>query len=245
MSDFTKKTLVFLTLSLLSILSLSARNFEFSSGKSQNTLIELFTSQGCNSCPTADEWLNNFKDNPKLFKEIIPMAFHVDYWDTLDWKDSFSKKDYTARQKAHYDLGHLAQVYTPAILRNNKELKRGDLYNKNTTPEKLVGSLFVQIFGKNVFVRFKPINKKEKLTANIALLGIGFEEKIHFGENKGKRLLHDFVVLSHQQKIAKGNSNTWIMNLPTSKIKAKKYAVVVWLTEKNILDPIQITADWL
>lgn len=245
MHNFIKKILVFLILSILSILNVSARNFEFSSGKHQNTLIELFTSQGCNSCPPADEWLNNFKDNPKLFKEIIPMAFHVDYWDYLDWKDSFSKSDYSDRQKAHYDLGHLAQVYTPAILKNNKEVKRESLYNKNVSAKKIVGNLSVQVFGKNVFVRFKSTNKTKNLTANIALLGVGFEEKIHFGENKGKRLMHDFVVLSHQQKRAKGNSNTWIMDLPSSKIKAKKYAVAVWLTEKNLLDPVQITADWL
>lgn len=239
-----KKIFIFLLLSI-SILSISARNFEFSSGKKQNTLIELFTSQGCNSCPPADDWLNNFKDNPKLFKEIIPMAFHVDYWDDLGWKDSFSKKDHSDRQKAHYDLGNLAQVYTPAILRNNREIKRGGLYNKDTIAKKMVGDLSVQVFGKNVFVLFKPIGKNKKLTAHIALLGIGFEEKIHFGENKGKRLMHDFVVLNHQQKVTKSNGNTWVMTLPTTKIKAKKYAIAVWLTEKNILDSVQITADWL
>ena len=233
---------------LLLVLFLSgttfAKSFEFSSGESQNTLIELFTSQGCNSCPPADDWLSSFKDNPKLFKEIVPMAFHVDYWDSSDWKDSFSKNDYSLRQRAHFDLGHLAQVYTPAILKNNKEIQRGQLYSKKIA-KKLVGKLSVQVFNKSAFIVFKPSHKKKSLTVHIALLGMGFEEKIHFGENKGKRLMHDFVVLEHKQKTNKQTKNTWVMDLPTSKIKAKKYAIAVWITEKNILDPIQITGAWL
>jgi hypothetical protein len=217
-------------------------DIEFSSGDHQNLLIELFTSQGCSSCPPADNWLNSFKDNPQLFKKIIPMAFHVDYWDYLGWKDSFSKKDYSARQRAHYDVGHIVQVYTPVILKNNREIKRGDLYNKESF-KKLVGNLTVHILDKKVLITFDPTNKKKNLTAHVALLGIGFEEKIYFGENKDKRLMHDFVVLEHEQK--KSKENSWSIDLPTSKIKAKKYAIAVWVTDRHVLDLVQITADWL
>ena len=55
----------------------------FESGETQSTLIELFTSEGCSSCPPAEKWLSTLKSNPDLWKKIVPVAFHVDYWDRL------------------------------------------------------------------------------------------------------------------------------------------------------------------
>src|SRR5436309_1755963 len=55
----------------------------FESGETQSTLIELFTSEGCSSCPPAEKWLSGLKSNQDLWKKIIPVAFHVDYWDRL------------------------------------------------------------------------------------------------------------------------------------------------------------------
>ncbi len=53
------------------------------SGSKKAILLELFTSEGCSSCPPADEWINSFEKNDKLFKELVPVVFHVDYWDRL------------------------------------------------------------------------------------------------------------------------------------------------------------------
>jgi len=63
----------------------------FTSPSQQTTLLELYTSEGCSSCPPADQWLSTLKNNPRLWKEIIPVAFHVDYWNDLGWKDEFSR----------------------------------------------------------------------------------------------------------------------------------------------------------
>src|SRR6476660_686425 len=71
----------------------------FESGDTQSMLIELFTSEGCSSCPPAEKWLSALKSNQDLWKKIVPVAFHVDYWDRLGWRDRFAKPDFTSRQQ--------------------------------------------------------------------------------------------------------------------------------------------------
>ena len=70
----------------------------FSSPVQQATLIELYTSEGCSSCPPADSWLSQFKDNEHLWTQIVPVSFHVDYWDNLGWRDRFSSAEFSRRQ---------------------------------------------------------------------------------------------------------------------------------------------------
>src|SRR5712692_2905929 len=73
----------------------------FESGATQTTLLELFTSEGCSSCPAAEKWLSQFKTNSDLWKRIVPVAFHVDYWDNLGWPDRFAKAEFTDRQRRY------------------------------------------------------------------------------------------------------------------------------------------------
>jgi hypothetical protein len=76
----------------------------FESGEVQNSLIELFTSEGCSSCPPAEKWISALKSNQDLWKKTVPVAFHVDYWDRLGWRDRFAKPEFTSRQQ-HYAAG--------------------------------------------------------------------------------------------------------------------------------------------
>src|ERR1700747_379835 len=73
----------------------------FESGPAQVSLLELYTSEGCSSCPPAEAWLGGPSSNGALWKAVVPVAFHVDYWDNLGWKDEFSSRDFTQRQR-HY-----------------------------------------------------------------------------------------------------------------------------------------------
>lgn len=66
-----------------------ASNWSVESPPEQAYLLELFTSQGCSSCPPADAWLSRLKQDPELFKRVVPVAYHVTYWDYLGWKDPF------------------------------------------------------------------------------------------------------------------------------------------------------------
>ena len=65
----------------------------FESGPQRTHLLELFTSEGCSSCPPAEAWLSKLKADPRLWKDFVPLAFHVDYWDHLGWRDPFAAKE--------------------------------------------------------------------------------------------------------------------------------------------------------
>src|SRR5213592_2697372 len=93
----------------------------FESGKTQTSLIELFTSEGCSSCPPAEKWMSALKTNPDLWKKVVPIAFHVDYWDHLGWRDRFSKPQFTERQRRYAAAWGGDSIYTPGFVLNGRE----------------------------------------------------------------------------------------------------------------------------
>ena len=78
-------------------------------------LVELFTSEGCSSCPPADRWLSGLTQDKRLWRDIVPLAFHVDYWDQLGWRDRFSSAANTDRQRRLAAAGNANGVYTPGF----------------------------------------------------------------------------------------------------------------------------------
>jgi len=93
------------------------------SGDRKARLIELFTSQGCSSCPPAEKWLNAFSEKKGLWTEYVPVAFHVDYWNWLGWKDVFSRRENSERQRRHQKENHLSSAYTPCFVIDGREWK--------------------------------------------------------------------------------------------------------------------------
>jgi hypothetical protein len=71
------------------------------SGPQRVSSIELYTSEGCGSCPPAEQWLSGLRNDSRLWRVLAPVAFHVDYWDRLGWKDRFAQFAFTARQYAY------------------------------------------------------------------------------------------------------------------------------------------------
>src|SRR6266513_2772180 len=100
---------------------LSADSFQFQSDATQTSLLELYTSEGCSSCPPAEAWLSRLKESPKIWKNFVPVAFHVDYWDRLGWKDSFATAEWTKRQRLYAANWNAQSVYTPAFVLNGRE----------------------------------------------------------------------------------------------------------------------------
>src|SRR5437762_7982575 len=105
---------VVLTLSCALPIRADDRGFE--SAPQRTHLIELFTSQGCSSCPPAEAWLSNLKNEPRLWQDFVPLAFHVDYWDHLGWRDLFASKLWTERQADYSARWKAETVYTPAFV---------------------------------------------------------------------------------------------------------------------------------
>src|ERR1700712_4295101 len=76
------------------------------SGENRVHLLELYSSEGCSSCPPAESWLGELRTAPGLWRDFVPVAFHVNYWDRLGWRDRFASKEYTARQYAYSSQWH-------------------------------------------------------------------------------------------------------------------------------------------
>ena len=83
-------------------------------------VVELYTSEGCNSCPPADRWLSTLKNRT----DVLPLAFHVDYWDRLGWTDRFASPAWTARQHEAGARGGARFAYTPQVLVDGRDWKR-------------------------------------------------------------------------------------------------------------------------
>ena len=98
-----------------------AHAIDFESGEHKVSLLELYTSEGCSSCPPADRWLSDLKNHHQLWKNVVPVAFHVDYWDYIGWQDRFADGRYSQRQRDFAREQSLTTVYTPGFILNGKE----------------------------------------------------------------------------------------------------------------------------
>ncbi|MGB0866623.1 MAG: DUF1223 domain-containing protein, partial [Granulosicoccaceae bacterium] len=93
----------------------------FESSVEQVQLIELYTSEGCSSCPPADKHLSRLMSDEGLWRERIPLAFHVDYWDYIGWEDPFAQRQFSNRQRTHQITGAVRSIYTPGWVVDGKE----------------------------------------------------------------------------------------------------------------------------
>src|SRR5712672_3020028 len=169
----------------------------FESGDTQSSLIELFTSEGCSSCPPAEKWLSALKSSSDLWKKAVPVAFHVDYWDHLGWRDRFAKPEFTSRQHRYAAAWGGDSVYTPGFVVNGKEWRGWFGGNGIPTTSIKVGVLRVSLGdgGKLTATFVSETTQPRTLTLNVALLGNDLESDVKRGENSGRKLRHDFVVL--------------------------------------------------
>ena len=238
MFKFTKFSLI------LSILCLSqtaySQEIEYKSGNKQVALIELYTSQGCSSCPPADKWLNSLQDEPGLWTEFVPVAFHVDYWDYLGWKDSFSKSEYSNRQRLHRKQGNVGVVYTPGFFLNGEEWRSRFGRDAPSSGEP-ASELNATLSGNTLAVNY-PSN--HSLTLNVGILGFGYQTSIERGENSNRVLHEDFVLLSHTKHSS--TDGTWNITLPENvSPSTEKYGLAIWVNDGNNLQPLQTTGGWL
>ena len=191
---------IIVTLWCLSLVAFA--DISVQSQKKQSVMVELFSSQGCSSCPPAEEWLNSFIDNPDLWTKYVPLSFHVNYWDQLGWKDPFATVEFTQRQYAYKKQGYTSGVYTPGFLINSKEWR--GWFDKSKSDITLSKASVLLLSSKNSLI-FVNYNTSGQFEAHVALLGFGLETEVLKGENKGKTLEHDFVVLDMQSVRMKGS----------------------------------------
>lgn len=207
----------------------------FESSPARVALVELFTSEGCSSCPPADAWLSALKSDPALWKKFVPVAFHVDYWNGLGWPDRFASAEFTVRQRSYAAAWHGDSVYTPCVVLNGREFSQwrsGLQLDDKSAP----GVLKATLENGRVKIQFNGSGATE---AHVALLGADISSEVKAGENRGRTLIHNFVVLSHES-----GSLNHVFTLPQSR-EGAHHALTVWVTAKETTAPIQATGGWL
>lgn len=169
------------------------------SGAQRAVLLELYTSEGCDSCPPADRRLSQFGSQTEYAGRVVPLAFHVDYWDRLGWVDRFASPLHTRRQYAMAGLAKSRLVYTPQFLRNGRDWRSGanplDAAGDARPGASIALELGAPTGGDLAIggeVRVAAANAAVEVY--LAVYENNLESQVRAGENAGKTLRHDYVV---------------------------------------------------
>ncbi len=112
-----------LLVGLLALSAQAADTITAKSGPRQTAVLELYTSEGCSSCPPADRWLSRLVELPPGEADVLALGFHVDYWDYLGWKDRFASREYSLRQRQLGANNRQRTIYTPEFFVNGREVR--------------------------------------------------------------------------------------------------------------------------
>ncbi len=225
----------------LATLAAPLRAATFESGETQTALLELYTSEGCSSCPPAEARLGKLRDDPGLWKQFVPVAFHVDYWDNLGWPDRFASPMFTRRQYDYAARWGTGTVYTPAFVQNGRE-------GTGAVPNPRTGRLRVETGpGGKLTVTFQPVDvPKVGFVTEIAPLANGITSDVRRGENAGHKLTHEFVALDLISAPLERRGGAWSASLVLpSKTIAPVSAVAVWVHATDDPGALQAVGGWL
>ena len=198
-----------LVVSLLALPAL-AGGCKAQSGDRTVALVELYTSEGCSSCPPADRWLSGLSSSGFTPDRVVPLALHVDYWDYIGWKDPYAKREFSQRQRKLSQLQRMALVYTPQVVLQGRDFPRwgspafeAAVAAINARPARARISL--EILGATA-VAFETKVSAELIGREqagdpalyLAVYENRLTSRVTAGENSGRSLTHDHVVLEWQ-----------------------------------------------
>ncbi|MEO8057199.1 MAG: DUF1223 domain-containing protein [Burkholderiales bacterium] len=168
------------------------------SGPGITPVVELYTSEGCSSCPPADQWLSRLKSDPG----IVALAFHVDYWDRLGWKDRFASAAYTLRQAQSQRSSGARFSYTPQVLVDGADRPEwGRIAAPLSIKGRPVANVEVSLAreGNHFSASVAPgAGAPPRLAAYWAVTEQGHVSMVKAGENDGATLKHDYVVRDYR-----------------------------------------------
>ncbi|GGD07801.1 DUF1223 domain-containing protein [Hyunsoonleella pacifica] len=204
-------------------------------------VLELFTSQGCSSCPPADELLDNVQTENE--DKIIALSYHVDYWNYIGWKDPFSKAIFTEKQKAYGKKFYSSSIYTPQVVVNGKEHFVGSNASKMKDKIKLYSKSLPSnsIAISNLKRKDSDINFDYTVTGTITdkvlRLILVIKERITIvkrGENRNRTLKNSNIVV--EEVYLKTDAKTGKAHLKIPKIitKADNLAIVALVQSENL-----------
>jgi hypothetical protein len=224
---------VYITLFSIVFIATSCNSQQLVKAKNK-IVIELFTSEGCSSCPAAEKYLGALS---KEDTNVILLSFHVDYWNKLGWTDTFSNNQFTQRQ---YDYGNrfkLSSVYTPQAIINGTKETTGSNANKIQqyiqqtafNPQMLIGTVSTKIDNNKIIVSASNKSNDANILYETFLVEKNVSTHIMAGENEGATLPHTNVVRSFMQSSSITNiSLTWL-----NKFQQKNFEIVIVARDKN------------
>jgi hypothetical protein len=211
-----------IALLLLAISSAQAQTISIKSGPFQTPVLELYTSEGCSSCPPADRWLTEVIKLPTQELDVLALAFHVDYWDYIGWKDSFASPQYTNRQRMLAKANRQNSIYTPEFLLNGTETRGSRNIISKIRQSNLRSSpvqLELKVDKQSEIIDLQLTNHNltdDDLNIEFVIFEDNLSSQVDAGENAGKQLTHQHVVrylsptltlstqLNHQIKVNPG-----------------------------------------
>lgn len=205
---------------------------------SKKVVLELFTSQGCSSCPPADRLLKEVKSD-----DVIVLSYHVDYWNYIGWKDPFSTAEFTEKQRKYGSKFYSSTIYTPQVVVNGKEhfvgsdatkLKRKiTSYSKGTSNEK-INILSPKI--EDNYITFNYNFEGEVTNENLRVVLVINERKtsVKRGENRNRELVNNNIVVAEQQFKVKDTKGNGRLKLPDVVNNNDDLSLVLILQNDNL-----------
>jgi hypothetical protein len=179
--------------------SAQGTNCRATSGKTLPALVELYTSEGCNSCPPADRWLSQQIANSDANTKMIALAFHVDYWDYIGWKDAYARADYGVRHSSIVRANGSTTVYTPQVFVNGRDDRSWRVGLAATMPTAARATMEVEADWKDGKLTFRGrvTEGGDAVRIRYAVAENGISTVVKAGENAGETLKQDAVVRDH------------------------------------------------
>jgi hypothetical protein len=188
-------------------------------------LLELYTSEGCSSCPPADRWLSSLATSGFGSDKLVPLALHVDYWNGLGWTDRFSKAGFSQRQREAAERGRIGVIYTPQVVLDGADLTgwgnagrfASTVASVNKSPPgadiRLTTALAETTLRLDGEVRVEESMRRAAVGAWVAVFENRLVTRVAAGENGGRTLEHDYVVRALLGPIAVGRDGIAKLNL--------------------------------
>jgi len=195
------------------------------SGAATPHLVELYTSEGCSSCPPAEAWIGTLAPD-----QALALAFHVDYWDDLGWRDAFARPEFSARQRRLAARGGAGIVYTPELTLDGREWRA---WSQTAVPAPLAAPYAVTLTvtrGDVVRARLDAALPAD-VRVEFALIEEGLTRRIERGENAGRTLTEPHVVRAVAGPFAPHSAEATLAP-PADAVRAQ-LAVVAWLLDAD------------
>ncbi|HEX3628105.1 MAG TPA: DUF1223 domain-containing protein [Verrucomicrobiae bacterium] len=238
-------------LGLIASMAANAGPIAFQSSERQTSLLELYTSEGCSSCPPAESWLSKLKTAPGLWNGFVPVAFHVAYWNNPGWHDKLSSELFSTRQQNYAQVWSAETIYTPEFVLNGKEWRNWfGFRGPPSASATRAGVLQVRSDdGEHWQANFFPAeNGTADYEVTAALLVSEISSDVNGGENAGRHLNHDFAAVSLVTRPLASQTNElqgrFIIDGDPKGITGR-LALAVWVTRNGHLEPLQATGGWL